>query len=230
MSLADLNAKIAALYWTMERELAERVRVFEDADLATIRREAHKLRGGFPHQQRLTALAAQVEDRASAGDEEATRRGVLELCEEARRIAKASSRPVVEQASSVARARVFRILVVDDDDAIRRLTTLSLTRIGGHSVIAVAEMEGVLEQASAGLYDLIIADAMMPRVGGVQLARSLREHAVNVLVVVLSAAAPEELGVVDDGLTWWRKPISPHELVRRVAALVPGSSALSPGV
>lgn len=221
MSLADLNAKIAELHQSLEQELVERVRVFRDADLATIRREAHKLRGSFPHRKRLTKLAERVENLAEAGDEAAARRAVLVLCEEARRIATAPIQPAPVNAPRPRDVgRSSRILVVDDDDAIRRLTMLSLTRLGGHRVSGAEGMHGVLEQASAGLFDLIIADAMIPRMGGVELALRLREEALGVPLVVLSAAAAEEVGATDHGLTWWRKPISPHELVRRVAALL----------
>lgn len=218
MSLDDLMTKIANLQQDLERELADRVGVFDDADLTTIRREAHKLRGGFPHQPRLTELAAQVEELAAAGEEERARHAVLSLCDEARRISQAA-KPPPPPAFQGETGPSRRILVVDDDDSIRRLTKLSLSRLGGHDVSGLAGTSGVLEQARAGLLDLIIADAMMPGVGGVELALRLREENLTVPFVVLSAAAPEELGASDHGLTWWRKPISPHELVRRVAAL-----------
>ncbi|MFK8003165.1 MAG: response regulator [Polyangiales bacterium] len=220
MSLDDLNAKLAELRQSLERGLADRVRVFDGADLATIRREAHKLRGGFPHQRRLTELAAQVEELAGQGEEELARHAAVSLCEEARRIARASKSPVPVESFPSETGRPRRILVVDDDDAIRRLTMLSLSRLGGHEVRGADGTRGVLEQARAGLFDLIIADAMMPGVGGVELALCLREEAPALPIVVLSAAAPEELGASEHGLTWWRKPISPHELVRRVTALL----------
>lgn len=222
MSLAELTAKLAELNRSIEAELAERVQVFEDADLATIRREAHKLRGGFPDRPQLTRLAGRVEELAAAGEEEAARRAVLVLCEEARRISQVSAapKPLPKPNLSEGHERTFRILVVDDDDAIRRLTVTSLARLGGHTVSAAESADGVLERASEGLYDLIIADGMMPGVGGVELALSLRERSVDVCVVVLSAAAPEELGANGHDLTWWRKPLSPHELVRRVAELM----------
>lgn len=230
MPLAELTAKIAKLNRQMESELAERVQVFEGADLATIRREAHKLRGGFPHRKRLTSLAAQVEELAVAGDEAAARRAVLTLCEEAQRISVASTEPASTEAVpktgvGVSPGRPLRILVVDDDHAIRRFSVTSLARLGGHTLSQADSADGVVEQAREGLYDLIIADGMMPGVGGVELALTLREQGIKVPVVVLSAAAPEELGAVDAGLAWWRKPISPQELVRRVAELMSEDSA-----
>lgn len=218
MSLEDLKAEIAELHVELERELADRVRVFDHADLTTIRREAHKLRGGFPHQRRLTDLAAQVEELAAAGEEELARHALVSLCDEARRISRALA-PTPEASFLKETGGSRRILVVDDDDAIRRLSMLSLSRLGGHDVYGLGGTCGVLEQAREGCFDLIIADAMMPRVGGVELALRLREEKLALPFVVLSAAAPEELGVSHHGLTWWRKPISPHELVRRVAAL-----------
>lgn len=220
MSLADLTNKIAELNRSMEAELAERVEVFEGADLATIRREAHKLRGGFPQRKKLTRLAARVEELAAAGDEDAARRAVLVLCEEARRISVTTEPEPATPTPRQDPGRSLRILVVDDDDAIRRLTVTSLARLGGHEVSAAGSAEGVVEAAAEGRYDLIIADAMMPGVGGVDLALSLREGNVNLPIVVLSAAAPEELGAKDHGLVWWRKPIPPRELVRRVAEMM----------
>ena len=77
-----------------------------------------------------------------------------------------------------------RILVVDDERAIRRFLRASLTAHGYHIFEAARAQEG-LEAAAAVRPDLIILDLGLPDSDGIDVTRQLREWS-RVPIVVLS--------------------------------------------
>ena len=60
-----------------------------------------------------------------------------------------------------------RLLLVDDDDAIREIARISLERVGGWDVVAAGSGEDAVEIVEAGgVFDLIVLDVMMPGIDG----------------------------------------------------------------
>jgi two-component system, OmpR family, response regulator len=60
-----------------------------------------------------------------------------------------------------------RLLLVDDDDAIREIARISLERVGGWVVVAAASGEAAVEIVETGaVFDLIVLDVMMPGIDG----------------------------------------------------------------
>ena len=60
-----------------------------------------------------------------------------------------------------------RLLLVDDDDAIREIARISLERVGGWDVVAAGSGEAAVEIVEAGgVFDLIVLDVMMPGIDG----------------------------------------------------------------
>ncbi|WP_062104773.1 response regulator transcription factor [Bacillus niameyensis] len=117
------------------------------------------------------------------------------------------------------------ILIVDDEDRIRRLLRMYLER--ENYVIDEAE-NGVeaLEMALNNDYNCILLDLMMPGKDGIEVCNELREHK-NTPVIMLTAKGEEsnrvqgfEVGT-DDYIV---KPFSPREVVLRVKALLRRSS------
>ncbi len=117
-----------------------------------------------------------------------------------------------------------RILVVEDESAIREMLALALDQAGFEHVSASDTHEA---QAAilAALPDLILLDWMLPGVSGIDYARKLRSEKLtrDIPIVMLTARAQEEDKVrgldtgADDYLT---KPFSTRELIARIKALL----------
>jgi CheY-like chemotaxis protein len=118
-----------------------------------------------------------------------------------------------------------RVLIVDDDPAIRMLCSISL-EIEGLLVLEAADGERALEQARSERPDLVLTDVMMPGLDGFQLAEALRsdERTRRIPLIFLSSEAgranadrAHELGA----LGYLTKPFDPPAL----ASLVAGAAA-----
>jgi two-component system, cell cycle sensor histidine kinase and response regulator CckA len=90
---------------------------------------------------------------------------------------------------AVARPRVTRgrerILLVEDEEAVRRLTARLLER-SGYQVIGASGPLQALEIAGDAAIDLLATDVVMPDMDGTQLAKRLREHDPDLPVLFLS--------------------------------------------
>lgn len=114
-----------------------------------------------------------------------------------------------------------RVLVVDDDPALRELLRDYLG-VSGFQVDEAADGEQMRQRLSARPPDIVVLDIMLPGEDGLSLARSLRRES-NLPILMLSARGEEidrvvglELGA-DDYLP---KPFSPRELLARIRALL----------
>jgi CheY-like chemotaxis protein len=84
----------------------------------------------------------------------------------------------------------LRLLLADDEDAIRTIATISLERIGGWTVISAASGQAALEAAQDdGPFDAVLLDVMMPGLDGPSTLARLREGVLlpSVPVVFLTA-------------------------------------------
>ena len=110
-----------------------------------------------------------------------------------------------------------RILVVDDERAIRRFLRASLTAHGYHIFEAARAQEG-LEAAAAVRPDLIILDLGLPDSDGIDVTRQLREWS-RVPIVVLSVRGEDadKIAALDAGADdYLTKPFSSGELLARI--------------
>jgi two-component system phosphate regulon response regulator PhoB len=117
-----------------------------------------------------------------------------------------------------------RIVVIEDEDAIRDVIAYNLER-AGYRVAAAADGRAGLEQVRAEPTDLVLLDIMLPELDGLAVCRELRaEPATELVPVIMLTAKGDEDDVVaglgagaDDYVT---KPFSPRELVARVDAML----------
>ncbi|WP_285766268.1 response regulator transcription factor [Peribacillus sp. SI8-4] len=122
----------------------------------------------------------------------------------------------------------IKILVVDDEERIRRLLKMYLER--EEYIIDEAENgDMALTKALENEYDLILLDIMMPGKDGIEVCRELREK--KATPIIMLTAKGEEVNRVqgfevgtDDYIV---KPFSPREVVLRVKALLRRSSSTS---
>lgn len=115
-----------------------------------------------------------------------------------------------------------RILVVDDEQAIRELVATALT-FARFDVVTASDGVGALNAASLESPDLIVLDVTMPGFDGWEVCRRLRRDGDTTPVIFLTARDDVrdtlrgfELGA-DDYIT---KPFSLEELVARVHAVL----------
>lgn len=82
----------------------------------------------------------------------------------------------------------LHVLVIDDDDAVRRSIVRMLTA-HGHDAAGATDGQEALRQALARTPHVIIMDVHMPEQNGIDVARMLRRHEslANVPIISLSA-------------------------------------------
>lgn len=90
--------------------------------------------------------------------------------------------------------RVATILVIDDDDAMRRMIARVLAQ-AGHRVLAVGNGREGLEAFRAHSPDLVITDIVMPEKEGIETMRELRRDSPATPVLVISGAHPTQGGL-----------------------------------
>lgn len=120
-----------------------------------------------------------------------------------------------------------RVLVVDDDPAIRNLVATILRR-EQFQIETASDGEDALEKISAHPFQLVILDLMMPKKNGFEVIDYLKEHrqTIHQPVLVMTAATDKFVGKVDldfvKGVV--KKPFDISELTRLVRALIQQSS------
>jgi two-component system response regulator ResD len=118
------------------------------------------------------------------------------------------------------------ILVVDDEDRIRRLIRMYLEK-EGYEIDEAEDGEVALQMALERDYDVILLDLMLPGINGIQMCTELRQKK-STPVIMLTAKGEETSRVqgfeagADDYVV---KPFSPREVVYRVKAILRRASA-----
>ena len=130
----------------------------------------------------------------------------------------ASGSAVNAQSRSVT---VKTVLIVDDEEHIRKLATLYLEK-EGFAVKAVSDGATALATVRSDPPDIIVLDVMMPQMDGLEVCRTIR-HNSDVPILMLTARSEDvdrtvglELGADD----YMGKPFNPRELTARVKAIL----------
>jgi two-component system, OmpR family, response regulator RegX3 len=116
---------------------------------------------------------------------------------------------------------VSRILIVEDEPAIRDAVAYALRR-EGFDVDEVGDGARAIEEAQRGEHDVVLLDLMLPGLSGTEVCRQIRTES-TVPIIMLTAKGAEvdrvlglEIGA-DDYVT---KPFSMAELIGRIRAIL----------
>jgi two-component system, OmpR family, response regulator MprA len=115
-----------------------------------------------------------------------------------------------------------RILVVDDDRAVRESLRRSLS-FNGYTVDLAEDGVEALEAITNDRPDAVVLDVMMPRMDGLEVCRQLRSTGDDLPILVLTArdSVSERVGGLDAGADdYLPKPFALEELLARLRALL----------
>ncbi len=93
---------------------------------------------------------------------------------------------------SIPYPRAVRILLVEDDDAVRDSTAALLATLG-YDVSAAPDAAAALDRIAAYDPEIIITDMQMPRMSGLQLIQALHDRHCSAPVIAVSGGADETL-------------------------------------
>jgi two-component system cell cycle sensor histidine kinase/response regulator CckA len=124
-------------------------------------------------------------------------------------------RAIVEQATGTE-----TILVVEDEEAMRRVVTRSL-EASGYKVLAAATGDEALRMSEQydGEIHLLLTDVVMPRMSGKLLAQELVKARPTVMVLYMSGYADNAFirnGVIEEGMHFIGKPFTVIDLAHKV--------------
>ncbi|MFG1806440.1 response regulator transcription factor [Streptomyces sp. NPDC049040] len=121
----------------------------------------------------------------------------------------------------------MRVLVVDDDDAVRRSLAHALTR-DGYEVAVAADGVAALESLAAARQDAVVLDILMPEPNGLEVCRTLRARGDRTPILMLTARdlVADRVAGLDAGADdYLAKPFALEELRARIRALLRRSGA-----
>jgi two-component system, OmpR family, KDP operon response regulator KdpE len=116
----------------------------------------------------------------------------------------------------------IRILLVDDESAIRRALRPPLMELG-FEVVEAIRGEEALQLLRAGSFDAVLLDINMPGIGGIETLRRIRANfpRLPVLMLTVRDAEEEKVKALEEGADdYVTKPFSTRELIARIRTAV----------
>ena len=118
------------------------------------------------------------------------------------------------------------VLVVDDEDQMRKLIRLLLQQ-KGHTVVEASNGKKAIQHLQEAEIALVISDVVMPDMDGLELIREIRRTHQRIKILAISGAGREGPGLYlniaekfgADAILM--KPFAPDQLIERVSALIP---------
>ncbi len=111
-----------------------------------------------------------------------------------------------------------KILIVDDEPDIALILKLHLEEVGFKTAWA-QDGKKALSMLAAGSYSLVLLDIRMPRLGGVEVLRCIRESGSDVAVIMMTAHGNEDLAVEcmkSGAVDYFPKPFALDDMLPRV--------------
>lgn len=119
-------------------------------------------------------------------------------------------------------ARVSRILIVEDEESIRKFIKISLKR-EKFQVFEAASAEEGMQKILQETPDVLILDVMLPGMNGFELCEKLKKQNENIGIIILTARAQDMdkiMGLEFGADDYMVKPFNPLELVARINSLL----------
>jgi CheY-like chemotaxis protein len=117
----------------------------------------------------------------------------------------------------------FTVLVVDDEEAVRRLACRMLTWTGYQALEASHGREAIatIEQHAGGVH-LVLTDIKMPGMNGRELGRHVEQRWPGKPILYMSGFASEvfEGGLLEPGAPFLSKPFTQEDLAQKVRGLL----------
>jgi CheY-like chemotaxis protein len=120
-----------------------------------------------------------------------------------------------------------KILVVEDEPAVRQLAVLILRQVGYHVQESGNAFEALEVIRRNPVFDLVITDVIMPQMSGKSLCDEIKKQMPHTKVLLMSGYTDDALahhGVLDEGLNFLEKPFSPSQFATKVREVIDGST------
>ncbi len=118
---------------------------------------------------------------------------------------------------------MMRVMIVDDDETIRRLLRVTLPEHGAE-IVEARDGQEALDLTGDTVPDLVLLDWNMPKRSGGEVLATLKRWRPDVKVIVLTADHRAEFRAEAEGLgvdLFLTKPFSPLELLAAIEELLP---------
>lgn len=127
-----------------------------------------------------------------------------------------------------ARGRGEHILVVEDEESLRKLLAMILARLGYQVTLAADGGEALALAEEKGLKpDLVITDVVMPNMSGKELVRRLQRNQPDLKVLFMSGYTDNAIvrhGVLEPGTAFIQKPFTIDAIAQKVQAVLRGEN------
>ena len=110
------------------------------------------------------------------------------------------------------------VLLVEDDERVRKITLSALEDFGYHVIVAFDGEDAISKfKENKDRIQLCISDMVMPKLGGREAYEAMRKIRPDLRVIFMSGYAPDRAkGIIDEGLDFVSKPVSPTDFLRKV--------------
>ena len=121
-----------------------------------------------------------------------------------------------------------RILLVEDEDGVRRVAKRALA-LHGYEIFEAADGATALVLAEEHTFDLVVSDVMMPGMLGPTLVNELRRRNRDLPVLFMSGHTEEITrdGLLDPATPFLAKPFSPTQLAAKVRETIDAAKTAS---
>jgi two-component system response regulator (stage 0 sporulation protein F) len=126
-----------------------------------------------------------------------------------------------------------RILIIDDDEAVRQATLIML-EARGFDVVAVADGQSGLDAVKTRAFDAVIVDLFMPGMDGIATTRAIHQHSPATPIIAVSGfmfrgrcpTMPDfyPMAAEAGAVAALYKPLRPHELMQALTEAIGASS------